>query len=1290
MADWFVAKMKDGKAATIEPEFIVDDNVQDILVKTGTFCAVWIESDNRWSRKLQDARSEVDNFITKEAERTSRQPMLCRNISSGINKRLEEYIEALDNFHGDLDCKIRYLDTPNLREDYCTKRLPYTFSEGDISAWDQIVSTLYNPDERHKIEWGIGAVASGASSRRDFQKMFVLKGAPGTGKSTILNIVDGMFHEYVGTFSAKDLTDRNNSFASDALAGNPLVAINQDGDLSKASEESLLNSIVSHDEIVVNPKYGHKYTTTSHACLWLATNSEIKYNSINSGTVRRILDIHPSGNLLEKDEYMELTERVKHEYGAIAYHCAQVYNKCPNYYSRYISQDSVRVHCDTHDFILENIEYIRMHESSAVKIKDFYNMYKAYCEECNMAAKKRPLFVEEMCNYFKEHTNQTLSWFNWAKVEDKAVNDIPPVKMYKEDLIPDWLRFEEQHSILDDILADCPAQPASVTGTPSKPWGEVHTCLRNIDTHELHYVKPGLTHIVVDADCVDGHGKKDLDICLRVILAEQLPATYAELSKSGNGVHLHYLYEGNPEELAPLIKDHLEVKVYAGNSSLRRKLSKCNNLGITKIPAGYFPKKEVKMIATKDIVDAKHLNNLINKALARKVFPNTKPSMDFIKKITDDAYASGITYDISHRRSDILIFAMQSTHHKDELIKMLDDIHWCSDDVCVESKDEEEKPIAFFDIEVKPNMNLLCWKILDDDYVESWFNPTQEQIGNLIDNYRLIGFNNLRYDNHIVMCMYYGMAPEDIYLQSQGIVNNTVNTMKESKSISYMDLYDLSTEKQSLKKYEIDLKILHMEHETPWDEPCPESEWADLAEYCKNDVRATEAVYKHLLNTDVNARLILANIAGGTPNWTNNELTRKMIFGDNKHPNGQFNYRFIGDTAYIATQDVDDIYTAFDADGRPIFPGYEFKRGDNGKATSTYRGEEVGEGGYVYSEPGVYENVALLDIASMHPSSIIAEQLFGETYTARYEDLLKLRIAIKHKDWDAAKTMLDGAAAGYLDDPGKAKALSKALKIPINSVYGLTAAKFENAFNDKRNRDNIVAKRGALFMVNLKHKVQEKGFTVAHIKTDSIKIPNATPEIIQFVMDYGKRYGYNFEHEATYEKMCLVNDSVYIAKYAPEYVEDGHVWTATGAEFAMPYIFKKFFSKEDICFDDLVIAKSCTTAMYLVTDRINDKKEFMGKCSAFVAVNTGYGYCCGDLVCKRTDKNTGETTFSAATGTKGYLWMPSEVVRHTYDDPMDVIDYNYYDGLAEASYKKICGFLEQSTCGIHTWDEFVS
>ena len=137
-------------------------------------------------------------------------------------------------------------------------------------------------------------------------------------------------------------------------------------------------------------------------------------------------------------------------------------------------------------------------------------------------------------------------------------------------------------------------------------------------------------------------------------------------------------------------------------------------------------------------------------------------------------------------------------------------------------------------------------------------------------------------------------------------------------------------------------------------------------------------------------------------------------------------------------------------------------------------------------------------------------------------------------------------------------------------------------FRDTRNIDNIVAKRGALFMVNLKHEVQKRGFTVAHIKTDSIKIPEATPEIIQFVMDYGKLYGYTFEHEATYDRMCLVNDAVYIAKYSDdERNEHPGEWTATGTQFQVPYVFKTLFSREPIRFEDLTETKSCTTALYL-------------------------------------------------------------------------------------------------------------
>jgi hypothetical protein len=367
-------------------------------------------------------------------------------------------------------------------------------------------------------------------------------------------------------------------------------------------------------------------------------------------------------------------------------------------------------------------------------------------------------------------------------------------------------------------------------------------------------------------------------------------------------------------------------------------------------------------------------------------------------------------------------------------------------------------------------------------------------------------------------------------------------------------------------------------------------------------------------------------------------------------------------------------------------------------------GEDPGEGGNVYSEPGMYEDVALLDIESMHPSSIIALNLFGDVYTKRFADLKQIRIYIKHEQYEEAAKLFDGKLAKYLTDKDQAKALSQALKIAINSVYGLTSAKFDNKFRDPRNIDNIVAKRGALFMIKLRHTLQDMGYSVVHVKTDSIKIPNATHEIIDFCMNFAQQYGYKFEHEATYEKMCLVNESVYIAKY-----KDGkHAgeWTATGAQFQIPYVFKTLFSHESIEFKDLCETKTVSTALYLdfnegLPDVSEEEKQvdkivkmarehgitidttkltgdgeldpllkriaeghnyvFVGKAGLFCPMKPGAG---GGLLMREKDGK-----FSSATGAKGYRWMESEIVRSVGKE--DLIDRRYYAALVDEAIATI-------------------
>ena len=717
------------------------------------------------------------------------------------------------------------------------------------------------------------------------------------------------------------------------------------------------------------------------------------------------------------------------------------------------------------------------------------------------------------------------------------------------------------------------------------------------------------------------------------------------------------------------------------------------------------------MVNFESIKSEKGLRTLIKRNLNKEIHPGTKPSIDFIYKILEDAYAGDLKYDVSDMRGTILAFAANSTHQSEYCIKLVGKMQFKSADPS-EAVKNDDTPLVFYDVEVFTNLFLVNWKVEGEEKpVVRMINPEPTEMEDLM-RFRLVGFNCRRYDNHILYARMMGYTNEQLYRLSQKIVNGDRNAFfGEAYNVSYTDVYDFASasNKKSLKKLEIEMGIHHQELGLPWDKPVPESMWTKVAEYCDNDVIATEAAFNYL-KADWTARQILADLADMTVNDTTNSLTQKIIFGGEKKPQGQFHYRNLAEPVHYLDEETKSFLTkacpemmaqTHGEEGSllPYFPGYKY---ENGK--STYRGEEVGEGGYVYSEPGMYVDVALLDIASMHPHSAIAEVLFGVEFTTKFQEIVEGRVDIKHEAWDKVNHILGGKLTPYIqkviNGEMTAKDLADALKTAINSVYGLTSAGYDNPFRDPRNKDNIVAKRGALFMIELKHEVQKQGFTVAHIKTDSIKIPNATPEIIQFVMGFGRRYGYTFEHEATYDRMCLVNKSTYIAKY-----KDGkHAgeWTATGEQFQVPYVFKKLFSKEKIGFDDMCEVNSVTTALYLdMNEKLPDvsqyEKEFskaesdykkgllsditfeklcrelneeiakghdyrfVGKIGQFCPIKSGSG---GGLLMREKDGK-----YYAVGGTKGYRWLESEIVRNSGKEAD--VDRSYYDRLVNEAVDDI-------------------
>jgi soluble cytochrome b562 len=215
----------------------------------------------------------------------------------------------------------------------------------------------------------------------------------------------------------------------------------------------------------------------------------------------------------------------------------------------------------------------------------------------------------------------------------------------------------------------------------------------------------------------------------------------------------------------------------------------------------------------------------------------------------------------------------------------------------------------------------------------------------------------------------------------------------------------------------------------------------------------------------------------------------------------------------------------------------------------------------------------------------------------------------------------------------------------------------------------------------------------------------------KFILDFGKRYGYNFEYEANYNKICLVNKAVYIARYSDDIDINGEnagKWTATGAQFQHPYVFKKLFSKEPIEFNDMCETKNVSTALYLDMNedlpdvseyeseleklqrqlkdprsklnkagdieaakaRIEELKElikpghnyvFVGRTGSFCPMKDGSGG--GVLVRENKDK------FDSAPNSSGTRWMEAEMVK-TLGKEKD-INTDYFDKLCDAAIDDI-------------------
>ena len=299
-------------------------------------------------------------------------------------------------------------------KEYCGNRLPVSY-RADTPApehWLHFLSELLEPEDIPALQEYLGYCLIPSTKG---QKMLMLVGKGGEGKSRIGVVMNAIFGLNMNTTSIQKV--ENSRFARADLEGK-LLMLDDDLDMNALTKTNYVKSIVTaQGKMDLERKGKQSYQGWMFARLLAFSNGDLQalYDR-SDGFYRRQLVLTTKEKPVDRADDPDLAEKMKAEAEGIFLWAFEGLQRLVANNFKFTESDRIRenreaVKRDNNNIFdfMDSEGYIRRKADASISSKDFYEIYRMWCEENSLAPLKARSFSDAMIANAKkfnlEHCN---------------------------------------------------------------------------------------------------------------------------------------------------------------------------------------------------------------------------------------------------------------------------------------------------------------------------------------------------------------------------------------------------------------------------------------------------------------------------------------------------------------------------------------------------------------------------------------------------------------------------------------------------------------------------------------------------------------------------------------------------------------------------------------------------------------------------------------------------------------------------------------------------------------------